>query len=250
MKQMFIRRKLASILCTVSVAMAVYCANATGVSRRVEPVSGGCRLTLEWNLSGEAKSDLIIEEHYGSGWSVLDSTVPFSVLDASWFSDGMVKFAVKRELLARPGTISFMLKAANAGATGTASGIWKVYIGDERLQGDVSGTTAISTLVAQNGSSNGDSGNETSEGAYGNVEMEETAVAIKAFSIVDGGCELKYSGVSKAGILIVEGCEGLGKQWIELKRCPVSAGEGMIALNANEVGVCKFMRMKLLTAKE
>ena len=88
------KKRLAALACLASNLLL-----ADGVTRSVEPVPGGCRITLAWEFSGKVESDLIIEERFAPGWSVVDSTVPFGSLDASWLSGHMARFAVKSAMV-------------------------------------------------------------------------------------------------------------------------------------------------------
>jgi len=210
---------------------------ADGVKRSVEPVSGGCKVTLSWDFVGNVESDLIIEEHFAQGWAVVDSTVPFGSLDASWFSGNIARFAVKPAFLAEAGSISFVV-ASSGESSGAVAGNWKMYLGGTLRKGNVVGGDSLSAVAAASGSS----------AVAGSSSGEEYSVAIASFKIVSGGsAELAYAGLPKAGVLVVEGCEGLGKAWSELKRLSAAVGDGKVTLDKDEVGVCRFMRMKLLT---
>ena len=220
-----------------------------GVTRTIKQVSGGCRVTLAWDFSGSVESDLIIEERFSQGWLVDDSTVPFSSLDAMWFSGGVIRLAVKSTSLAKAGSISFKVAPGEVGANGQASGDWKLYLGGKLREGSVVGQKSLS--VPQESSPTpgtagtiGTSGTDVTAG----TTVVEMPVAISSFKMRDGAFrELSYSGLSKAGTLVVEGCEGLGGEWREVKRLAVAAGDGSLLLESGEVGGCCFMRLKLLT---
>lgn len=211
---------------------------ADGVTRSVEQVAGGCKVTLAWEFTGKVESDLVIEERYVNGWTVDDSTVPFVSLDATWFSGPVARFAIKPALLANPGAISFTIVAGEGAVSGKPSGDWKMYLGGTLKTGVVGGTDAI---VKQSFGSSVSGGT-----VVANAVTVEKAVAISSFRLVAGGCELSYT-VTCPGVLVVEGCDGLGKDWRECKRVAVVAGDGATKLTAAEVGKCCFMRMKLLT---
>lgn len=224
----------------VCMALGQASLRADGVSRSVEPVDGGCRITIAWELTGRVESDLIIEERLASGWTVDGSTVPFGSLDASYLSGSLARFAVKSSILAEPGTISFVVMAGAGADSGTVVGDWKMYLNGVRRAGLVTGDAGLVAGVATTGGSGSSGGG--SGGAL------ETAVTINSFKIVGGGaCELKYSGVAQAGTLVVEGCAGLGGTWTELKRMAVVPGDGELTLSLVEAGGCSFFRMKLLT---
>lgn len=220
---------------------------ADGVTRQVEPVPGGCRVTLAWDFSGKVDSDLVIEERFRQGWYVDNSTVPFGMLDASWFSGSTARFAVKPSVLAAAGSISFVVVPGDVAAPSTVSGNWKIYIDGTRMKGSVSGQQELQSLggaLAVNKSS-------VRSGVKASSNVVKASVAITSFKMTDGLFrELAYSGVAVSGILVVEGCEGLGKAWKEIKRMAVSAGDGIVALEPREAGSCCFMRLKLLTDKE
>lgn len=222
---------------------------ADDVTRSVVPVAGGCQVTLSWNLSGKAASDLVIEERLAPGWSVDDATVPLDALDATWFSGSVARFAVKSSRLASPGSISFTVLPGDPSATGTIEGDWQVYLNSTLRTGTIAGQNALTAVDAVSSPRQGAEGSDGSD-AEGTPRLQENAVAIKSFRVDGGGVELTYSGLLKAGTLVVEGCEGLGKSWSELKRKDVSAGDGRVQLSASEVGACRFMRMKLLTVED
>ena len=228
------KKRLAALACLASNLLL-----ADGVTRSVEPVPGGCRITLAWEFSGKVESDLIIEERFAPGWSVVDSTVPFGSLDASWLSGHVARFAVKPSLLAGSGSISFTVVPGGSTGPGTVAGDWKMYLSGSLKKGRTGGEDAIKAGVSGTlgGPSCATAG--SGEGAV--------AVAIKSFKIVSGAVELEYSGVAKPGILAVEGCEGLGGGWKEIARLPVAAGDGKVSLGLSSAGASRFFRMKLFT---
>lgn len=214
---------------------------ADGVTRSVEPVAGGCKVTLVWEFSGKIESDLIIEERLAQGWTVNDSTVPFVSLDASWFSGHVARFAVKPALLAKPGAISFTVVSGGENASGTVAGDWKMYLGGALRKGTISGTNALSA-----GATDSDLGNAATD-----AQIVERTIAISSFKVVDGVfSELTFAGIPQAGTLVVEGCVGFGKPWTEIARVAVVAGSGKVCLEPAEVGRNAFMRLKLLTEEK
>ena len=216
---------------------------ADGVTRTLEPVSGGCRVTLAWELSGSVESDLIIEERLPRGWLVDDATVPFGSLDASWFSGSVARFAVKPVLLAQPGSISFTVVAGEGIISGAVVGDWKMYIGGALRKGVVAGANGLAVLSSV---SSGASGSSSSSGASV-ADSTATTIAVKSFKMVDGGFELSYSDQAASGTLVVEGCETLGGGWAEIKRSAVLPGDDKVMLNPGEVGACRFFRLKFYT---
>ncbi len=228
------------VLAACCLAMLQGALYAEGVTRSVEPVAGGCKVTLAWSFSGTVESDLIIEERMADGWSVDDSTVPFSSLDASWFSGRVARFAVKPSLLANAGSISFTVVSGAEPATGTVAGYWKMYLSGSLRKGDVAGQNGLSALAVKSGSgdTSGTSGSSVSE----------TSVSIASFKVLSGGVvELAYSSLDKSGTIVVEGCEGFSKPWAEVSRAAVPAGAGKVTVESDEVGSCRFFRLKLLT---
>lgn len=228
-------------------ALAAWCLAAgslfaDGVTRTVEPVQDGCRVTLSWNFSGLVESDLVIEERFSAGWSAVDSTVPFGSLDASWLSGNVARFAVKPSLLSYPGSISFMVSSSNGSSAGTVGGSWKMYLSGGLCTGSVSGAGNLASIVLQ--SSGG------AAGASESVAPVETSVTITSFMFVGSNVELSYSGVAKAGVLVVDGSKGLSSPWQELRRSAVDAGEGKVTLAPSEFGESRFFRLKLLTEEE
>ena len=229
------------------VALAQCGLYADGMTRSVEPVAGGCKVTLAWEFFGKIESDLVIEERFAQGWVVADSTVPFGSLDASWFSGSVARFAVKPSLLGSAGSISFTVVCGESTAAGNVAGDWKMYCDGALRKGAVTGEsvmTALADAVSGSGATSG-----VAE-ASGTGSMVETAVAVKSFKVVAGGIELGYSGVTKAGTLVVEGCEGLGKSWNEVARATVPSGDGKVSVKQDNVGMSRFFRMKLLTVEE
>lgn len=215
---------------------------ADGVTRSVEPVAGGCKVTLAWDFSGHVESDLVIEERLAPGWSVVDSTVPFGSLDASWLSGPIARFAVKPALLSQAGSISFEVVCADGGTSGAVVGDWKMYLAGSLKRGAVAGAGVLETCDG--------SGTAGATGSTDTHNMVEAAVAIKSFNVNGGSCELSYAGAAKPGTLVVEGCKGLGKAWGEIKRAAIPAGDGKIRLEPGEIGGCTFFRLKLLTVEE
>ncbi|MGN0854780.1 MAG: hypothetical protein ACI4R9_04590 [Kiritimatiellia bacterium] len=229
----------------LALALAPCAAWADGVSRTVEPIAGGCRVTLAWSFTGHIESDLIIEERLAAGWTVDASTVPLDSLDASWFSGSVARFAVKPTALATAGSIAFTVVAGEGAGTGTVNGDWKLYMDDALRKGGVTGDGTLATIAAAEDGANGTGG--TASGQEG-ATVTETKVAIAAFKLTSGGgCELSYADLAKAGTLVVEGCEALGGAWRELKRTVVADAGGTVVLETDEVGACRFMRMKLVT---
>lgn len=213
-------------------------ASADGVTRSVEPVPGGCQVTLSWEFSGKVESDLVVEERLAPGWTVADATVPFGSLDASWLSGRVARFAVKPALLARAGSISFTVVPGEGAASGVASGDWKMYLGGVLRKGVVAGPGELSLVT--NFGTTGASGNS------GNSGKDETSIAIATFKVSGDVVELSYADVPKAGTLAVEGCETFGKPWSVLKRVAVAAGDGKVALGLGDVGGCRFFRLKFV----
>ena len=236
-----------SLALATLVALAQGDLHADGVTRSVEPVVGGCKVTLAWEFSGRVESDLVIEERFAQGWAVADSTVPFGSLDASWFSGSVARFAVKPSLLGSAGSISFTVVCGEFIAAGLAAGDWKMYCDGALRKGAVTGEsvmTALADAVSGSGATSG-----VAE-ASGTGSVEEAAVAVKSFKVVTGGIELGYSGVTKDGTLVVEGCDGLGKSWNEVAIAAVPPGDGTVFVKQDNVGTSRFFRMKLLPVEE
>ena len=230
-------RNCVSMLFALCVMLAQGALWADGVTRSVESVPGGCRVTLTWDFHGSVESALILEERFAAGWSVDDKTVPFSSCDATWFSGQIARFAVKPSLVEKTGSISFTVMSETELATGSVTGNWRMYLDGTLQNGTVVGSAGLSALK-------GDV-SVTSVADNTADEFVEMPVSIKSFKVLDGSrIELSYAGLVKAGTLVVEGCEGLGKTWMEVKRQEVSAGEGTVNF---EQGACRFYRMKLLT---
>ena len=208
-----------------------------GVTRSVEPVEGGSRITLAWDFAGAIESDLVIEERYSAGWSVDDSTVPFASLDASWFSGSVARLAVKPALLSEPGSISFTV--TGAGASGTAAGDWRLYLEGKLEKGRLA-VTAISALATAQGEET-----PAPAASASTAGSEPVSVAISSFRLVGAGIELEYRDLTQAGTLVVEGCSGFGREWVAVKRTAVSAGDGKVTLSTQEGGDCRFFRMQL-----
>lgn len=221
---------------------------ADGVTRTVETVDGGCKVTIAWEFSGRAESDLVIEERFAAGWFVDSATVPLSTLDASWLSGGVARFAVKPAFLAEAGAISFVVVPGEGATSGNVAGDWKMYLGGKLCSGKTVGdgalvASAVASEVAGNGEGNGASGLLESV-------VVETAITITSFRLNGGDFELSYSGVNKAGTLVVEGCGGLGKAWTEIKRMAVSPGDEKVTMTPGEVGGSRFFKLKLFTEEE
>ena len=229
----------ASVLSVLCFCMAVTSVFADGVTRTVEPVPGGCEVTIAWEFSGKVESDLIIEERFPQGWSVDDSTVPFGSLDASWVSGSMARFAVKPGLLSEAGSISFTVMSGDGGTSGAVSGDWKLYLGGGLRKGRTAGTDGLAAL---SGATAAGTAAGTGAAAAGKP------VAITSFKVVGGAIELSYSGVGEAGTLVVEGGRGLaGKSWAEIKRLAVAAGDGKVEVGLGEAVGCCFFRIKFLS---
>ena len=172
---------------------------ADGVTRTLEPVSGGCKVTLAWEFDGTVESDLIIEERLAKGWFVDDTTVPFGSLDASWFSGNVARFAVKPALLAKVGSISFTVVAGEGAESGAVVGDWKMYLAGSLKKGAVAGASNLLALSV-NAGTGGMLGVAGTTGAAGNTAVVEKAVAITSFKMIGGGVvELSYSGWARAG---------------------------------------------------
>ena len=240
------KRSSVFALC-LGLALAQCAVWADGVTRSVEPVSGGCKVTLAWAFSGKVESDLVIEERFAPGWSVDDATVPFGSLDATWFSGTVARFAVKNSLLATPGSISFTVKSGTDAASGTVAGDWQAYLGGLPRKGAVAGNAALAAISLAPQNQMGGVANSAAD-----AKTVERAVSIASFKVLGGSLiELSYKGLIKAGTLVVEGCEGLGKTWTEVKRVEnAPAGDGKVTLTQEETGACRFYRMKLLTTEE
>ena len=241
-------KTMAAALC-LGLALAQGSLWADGVTRSVEPVSGGCKVTLAWAFSGKVESDLVIEERFSPGWSVVDATVPFGSLDATWFSGNVARFAVKPAMLSADGSISFVVKSETDSATGTVAGDWQLYLNGKLQRGRIAGSDQLSTLVATPVKASVIKTGIAK--ALEAAQVVELSVAIKSFKVLgDSRIELSYSGVTKPGVLVIEGCEGLGKGWTTVKRVDgVPVGDGKVVVEKDEAGDCRFYRMKLL-AKE
>ena len=239
------KKKLAAFALCVCAIPTLF---ADGVTRSVEAIAGGAKVTLAWNFTSKVESDLIIEEHFSSGWAVDSATVPFSSLDASWFNSGIAKFAVKPSLLSAPGSITFTVAADAMSASGSVSGNWMMYLSGTLSKGVVSGVSVL-TAIGNTQKANLAASEVTATASSTSTDgMVETAVAITSFKVVSGGStELSYSGVSKSGVVVVYGCEGLGKSWLEVKREAVAAGNGTVTLTKSEVAGCCFFKIKLFT---
>ena len=213
---------------------------AEGVIRTIKPISGGCKVTLAWEFSEKAGSDLILEEQLASGWKVATESVPFNLLDATWFSGSTARFAVKRALAAKAGSISFNVFADKSAVAGAVKGGWMIYLGGKLKDKVTDGAVAL-TLGGT-----GTGGGAVAGGGSGSVSEGEQ-IAITSFKLLnDGQVELAYAGVAQAGMIVIEGCEGLDLPWVELKRLSVSAGDGKVILTTGEVGGSRFIRIKLL----
>lgn len=219
---------------------------ADGVTRSVEPVSGGCKVTLAWAFSGKVESDLVIEERFPTGLSV--ESIQADLLDAAWFTNSIVRFAVNPTNVAN-GSISFTITSDSAHDVGKIAGNWQLYLDGALQHGPVGGVDDLpaSGAVALIPSSTKLSGLGVAEQA---VEVE-IPVPIKAFKVEAGPqFVLSYAGLPADGILVVEGCAGLGQGWGAAKRENVRAGDGSVVLNAKEAEGFRFYRMKLLTMEE
>ena len=233
---------LALCLCMALAQCQIF---ADGVTRTVEPVAGGCKVTLAWEFSGKVESDLIIEERLAQGWSVDSTTVPFASLDASWFSGRVARFAVKPSLLAKAGSICFTVVPGEGAASGAAAGDWKMYLGGSLRKGNVAGMGEFVVAGAT-----GTAGTAGTTGTTGTAETTgTTGVAIRGFRIVGTSIELSYVG-APAGTLIVEGGAEFGKPWTEVKRSAIAAGDGKVMLGLDEAGSCRFFRLKVLAEEE
>ncbi len=119
-----------------------------GVTRLVEPLPGGCKVTLAWDFTGKVESDLVIEERFPADWSVDDATVLLDSLDAKWSADGVARFAVKPSALGERGAISFAVVARGGSAEpGKVSGDWKMYLDGKLREGTVDGRDGLSALA-------------------------------------------------------------------------------------------------------
>ena len=227
---------------------------ADGVTRSLEPVVGGCKVTLAWAFSGKVESDLIIEERLAPGWAVDSTTVPLVLLDATAFSGSVARFALKPTLLSNTGSFSYVVRPIAEADSGTVSGDWQMYLGGTLRNGNVSGQTGLSffataTHYLQADQTTASAGASDSDAASQSVE---TAVAIAAFKVLDEShVRLSYIGLKKAGTLYVEGCVGLGRDWRPITSKAVPAGDGEVELSTSTVdGTFCFYRMKLLTTED
>lgn len=226
---------------------------ADGVKRSLEPVSGGCKVTLAWELSGKVCSDLIIEERLAPGWIVDSATVPFALLDATAFPGSVAKFAIKPTLLSNTGSFCFVVKPVGEVDSGTVSGDWRMYLDGTLQKGCISGQTCLSFLASATrylkaGQATISGGEANSSGGS---QSAETAVAIAAFKVVDEShVLLSYAGLRNSGTLYVEGCVGLGRGWRPIMSRAVPAGDGEVELSTSTVdGTFCFYRMKVLTTE-
>lgn len=237
---------------------------ADGVTRSLEPVVGGCKVTLAWEFSGKVDSDLIIEERLSPGWTVDSTTVPLVLLDATALSGSVARFALKPSLLANPGSFSFLVNSVDETVSGNVSGDWQIYRSGMLRKGNVSGGAVLSSLgvVRQRlmaslqmvKSANGVDAfaSEVSTEQASDSAIVEIPVAISAFQVLDDShVRLSYVGLRTSGTLCVEGCVGLGKKWEPITSCEVSAGDGDVVLTS-EGAIAKycFYRMKLLTTED
>lgn len=227
----------------LTLAQGAVCANVT---RTITPGSGGCEVKLEWSFSGKVESDLVIEERLPSGWSMVDESVSIKLLDAWCCTNSFVRFAVNPTNVLN-GSISFRVSGSSSG---TIVGTWQLYLNGKLQKGTVGGGANLpaSSAVALIPSSGEVSGHEVKAQA---VEVA-IPVAIKAFKVEAGPqFVLSYAGLPSAGTLVVEGCAGLGQDWLEAKRKEgVVAGDGSVTLNAEEAKGFRFYRMKFLTTEE
>lgn len=240
---MSMNRSSVFALC-LGLALAQSAVWADGVTRSVESVSGGCKVTLAWAFSGKVESDLVIEERLASGWSMVDESVPIVLLDAWCCTNSFVRFAVNPTNVAN-GSISFRI---NGTSGGTVVGTWQLYLNGELRKGSVGGDSDLKVSVVANAVQSIPATGPSMETQTSKVWR---AIPIKSFRITaNSSCELSYE-ATETGTLVVEGCEGLGKTWAEVKRVEnVSAGDGNVTLTQEEAGACRFYRMKLLTAEE
>lgn len=217
---------------------------ADGVTRTITPGSGGCEVKLEWSFSGNVESDLVIEERLASGWSVDGSSVSRDSLDAWCCTNSIARFAVNPTNVAN-GSISFRVSGASSG---TVVGTWQLYLNEELQKGAVGGDSDLKVSVVANVVQSVPTTGPSMETQTGKVWR---AIPIKSFRIAaNSSCELSYEASGK-GTLVVEGCEGLGKTWTEVRRVEnVPAGDGKVTLTQEEAGTCRFYRMKLLTTEE
>lgn len=234
---------IAAIAFCAALAQGSLLRAADGVTRTLESVAGGdgCKVTLAWSFSGKVESDLVIEEKFAPGWSVDGSTVSFDdtivsfeSFDAKWISGPVARFAV----LGKAGSISFIVRSESATSV-SVKGEWQMYMDGSLKRGEVAGQNGLSNLYAS-------PGNRLSEKAE--TSLVELPVAIKSFRVLDASrIELTYGGLPKTGTLVVQGCEGLGKTWMEVKRAAVSTPDGTVTLEPKD---CRFYRMKLLTEEK
>ena len=271
-----LRPFLAACACAALMQGALF---AEGVTRTVEPVLGGCRVTLAWDFSGSVESDLILEERFAAGWTVDGATVPFASLDASWLSGAVARFAVKPSLLSQAGSITFTVVSDGATASGAVSGDWKMYRDGALRKGVVSGALVVASLVdaATNGNkavAGGESG--ASGSAAGGTSLAITSFKMTKGEVVRAAAMLcsanananasasanvstptsgtlftfTYAGLAQGGMLVVEGCADLGGSWTEVKRVAAAAGDGTVTLAQDEAGDNRFFKLKLVTEEE
>lgn len=260
-----LRTFLAACVCAALMQGPLF---AEGVTRAVEPVPGGCRVTLAWEFSGSVESDLVLEERFAPGWSVDGATVPFGSLDASWLSGSVARFAVKPALLAQAGSISFTVVSGDATASGAVAGDWKMYRSGTLRKGAVAGAASVASLggAATDGTGTAADGASGTSGAAGTG----TGIAIITFKVTGGVSrvaalssgprararsggtlfEFAYAGLGRSGTLVVEGCETLGGPWTAVKRVAADAGDGTVALAQDEAGDNHFFRLKFVTEEE
>lgn len=227
---------------------------ADGVTRSLEPVVGGCKVTLAWAFSGKVESDLIIEERLAPGWAVDSATVPLVLLDATAFSGPVARFALKPTLLSNAGSFSYVVRPVAGTELGTVSGDWQMYLGGTLRKGSVAGQAwlslfALTTHYQQTGQAMAFASAPDSDAA---AQLAETAVAIAEFKVLDESrVRLAYVGLKKAGTLYVEGCVGLGRDWRPITSKAVPVGDGEVELSTGTVeGTFCFYRMKLLTTED
>lgn len=234
----------------VGLALAQGAVWADGVTRSVKPVAGGCEVTLSWAFSGSVESDLVIEEQFTAGWSVDTSTVPYDKLDASWVSTtasgaAIARFAVKPSLIgAESGSIGYVIRPDNGVTSGLVSGGWRLYLNGTLQKAPVAGGTALSALASTPKLMK----RVVMSARPAGEQLVEIPVVITSFKLVDSSrIELSYVGLPKAGTLVIEGCENLGKTWSYIASAEVLSGDGAVAVKSEDVGERRFMRMKLLT---
>lgn len=215
-----------------------------GVTRTITPCSDGCEVKLEWSFSGKVESDLVIEERIPAGWSMKDSSVSTDSLDAWCCTNSIVRFAVNPNHVTN-GSIVVTLESDSAQAGGRIAGNWQLYLDGTLTSGSVGGRLDLPVSASANAQQP-----VSTSGALPTVQAVEVwqAIPIKSFKFAaDSSCELSYE-APKIGTLVVEGCEGLGKDWMTVKSVEnVPAGAGTVTVEKDKTGNCRFYRMKLMT---